>query len=429
MPVERNNTIAVINGYIAKEAAKGFFNTRLFSGLVKKDYSEEFEDGGAKKGDQIFVKNPPQFRVRTGKDMKIQNVKETKIPVTLPDQQGVDFEFNMREVTLDLEQGVRYCSEKALRPAGSALASNKDAEGMMIASTQAGHSVIVGTAKASNPYADFLKAKALLNKALAPKGEKRYSIVSSDIEVALAQQVSTLFNAAKDITKAIKTAGMKDVGVGGLTWGASDLNYVHTNGAGGSSVTLGTITPDYVNEKQWIEATADGLAVGDTIEFDCFLVNYETKKLYSDKLQRKVLEIGTGVNAGKVLVYSIRPTLTDDEVEDESKTEAERKELRSQQAMANCSALPTSGTVLGVKGKHYACCPVFYGDAIVLTSVDLARPKKTEACEVVHYDSMVMRYVRDYSIDSDVLPNRLDLLAIFTVIRPEWVVSVEIQID
>lgn len=424
------NDIAVINGYIAKEAAKGFFNARLFSGLVKKDYSDEFEDGGAKKGDQIFVKNPPQFRVRTGKDMKIQNVKETKIPVTLPEQQGVDFEFNMREVTLDLENGVRYCSEKALRPAGSALASNKDAEGMAIASMRAGHAVIVGADGAENPYRDFLKAKALLNKSLAPKGvDKRYSIVSSDIEVSLSQQVSTLFNAAKDISKAIKTAGMKDVGIGGLTWGATDLNYVHTNGAGGQTVTLGEIVPDYQNETQWIEASATGLVAGDTIEFNVFNVNYETKKLYSDKLQRKVLEVGTGANAGKILVYSIRPVLSNDEVEDEDLTEGERKELRAQQAMANCSGIPTGGSVLGVAGKHYACCPVFYGDAIVLTSVDLARPTKTEACEVVRHDSLVMRYVRDYAIDSDVLPNRLDMLAVFTVLRPEWVVSVEVQID
>ena len=124
------NTIAKITGYIVKEAARGLYNTRLFSGLIKHAYNDEFATEGAKKGETIFVKKPAKFRVRSGATQEIQDVVQTKIPVTLPAQTGVDFTFSSRELTLDIDNGTKSFSEQTVVPAGSALASNKDAEGL-----------------------------------------------------------------------------------------------------------------------------------------------------------------------------------------------------------------------------------------------------------------------------------------------------------
>lgn len=423
--VTTTNSPAVISGYVVKEATKAFMNTRLFSGFVRSEYRNEFEERGAKKGDTIFVRRPAQFRVRKGAGMEIQDVHEDKVAVTLPEQKGVDFEFSARELTIDIDKGGSEYSKRFIRPAGSALASDFDAEGLATAAKVAGSVVISAIADTdAQLYKKFLDAKGLLNKFLAPKNPMdRMAFVGSDVENRLTENVKQLYNNANAITKAIKDGTIQDVA--GLTWGSSDLAYVHVNGGGGTTFTVAaTIAPDYDNLTQWIQYSgASGLKVGDTIEFaDSNFVNPETKSDYGKKLQRKILGLKTVSGDNFALVYSIRPVIAEGNITD--------AESRKKAAMANCSALPaTTASVLGVATKSYLCCPVLHKDAMVLTNVDLARPKKVEMCNTVNYRNVVIRFIEDYSVTTDQFPDRLDMLGVFTALLPEWIVDVEIQMD
>ena len=423
--VTTTNTPAVISGYVVREATKAFMNTRLFSGFVRNEYRNDFEERGAKKGDTIFVRRPAQFRVRTGAGMEIQDVHEDKVAVTLPEQKGVDFEFSARELTLDIDKGGSEYSKRFIRPAGSALASDFDASGLAKASMVAGSTIISGTSDTNDQlYGKFLDAKALLNKFLAPKNPMdRMAFVGSDVENRLAQNVKQLYNNANAITKAIKDGTIQDVA--GLTWGSTDLAYVHVNGGGGTTFTVAaTIVPDYDNLTQWIQYSgASGLKVGDTIEFaDSNFINPETKTNYGKKLQRKILGLKTVSGDKFALVYSIRPVIAEGSITD--------AESRKKAAMANCSALPaTTASVLGTATKSYLCCPVLHKDAMVLTNVDLARPKKVEMCNTMNYQNVVIRFIEAYSVNTDQFPDRLDMLGVFTALLPEWIVDVEIQLD
>lgn len=421
--VTTTNSPAYISGYVVKEATKAFMNSRLFSGFVRNEYNDEFQERGAKKGSTIEVRRPAQFRVRKGAGMEIQDIHEDKVQITLPEQKGVDFQFSARELTLDIDKGGNEYSKRWIRPAGSVLASDFDSEGLDKASKVAGSAVIVGyTATDAQLYKAFLDAKGLLNKFCAPKTvTDRMAFVGSDIENRLTENVKQLYNNARAIDKAIKDGTIQDVA--GLTWGSTDLDYVHVNGGGGTSFTPGTITPDYENLTQWIPYTgANGLSVGDTVEFsDSYFVNPEKKKVYTNKLQRKVLGLKTESGTKYALVYSIRPLLAEVNVTD--------AESRKKYAMANCSALPSAaGTVLGVAGESYICCPVLHKDAMVLTNVDLARPKKVEMCNSVNYKNVVIRFIEDYSVTTDQFPDRLDMLGVYTALLPEWIVDVEIQV-
>lgn len=422
--VTTTNSPAYISGYVVKEATKAFMNTRLFSGFIRNAYNGEFEERGAKKGDSIFVRRPAQFRVRTGAGMEIQDVHEDKVEVKLPEQKGVDFQFSARELTLDIDKGGSEYSKRFIRPAGSALASDYDATGLGDAAKKAGSTIIVATGYTNAQlYAAFLSAKARLNKFLAPKTvSDRMAFVSSDIENNLTENVKQLYNNAEAISKAIKDGTIQDVA--GLTWGSTDLSYTHLNGGGGTTFTVGTVVPDYENLTQWIPYTnASGLAVGDTIQFsDSYFVNPETKGSYTQKLERKVLDLKTEGGTKYAKVYSIRPVIASANITD--------AESRKKAAMANCSALPSAaGSVLGVAGKHYICCPVLHKDAMVLTNVDLARPRKVEMCNTVNYKNVVIRFIEDYSVTTDQFPDRLDMLGVYTALLPEWIVDVEIQAD
>jgi len=419
------HSTAKITGFVVKEATKGFMNDRLFSGLVSHKYESEFQERGAKKGDTIQVRRTAQFRVRTGAGMEIQDIHEDVKTVKLGEQKGVDFQFSDKELTLDIDNGGTEYSQRFIRPAGSALASDFDAKGMKVAALEAGHAVVLeANATAEAKYQGFLKAKSLLNKSLAPKTiGARNSVIGSDVENDLSFYVKNLYNNERAITKAIKEGTIQDVA--GLTWAASDLAYVHVNGAGGATVTIASVTPDYDNMTQWVAYTISSgtLNVGDTIQFTgVYAINAETKAQYANKLQRKILDLKTESNTKYMLVYSLRPVLAENAVNS--------AETRKKFAMANCTAIGSNATanVLGVAGTSYLCCPVFHKDAIVQTCVDLVKPSKVERCDSVNYKDIVIRYVRDYSISNDVMADRLDILGEFTTMIPEWLVSVEIPL-
>ena len=116
------NQIAKTTGFVVKETAKGYYNSRLFSGIIAKKYTEEFADEGNTKGDTIYIRKPAKFRLRSGANQEIQDIKETKIAVTLPAQVGVDYSFSSRELTIDIDAG----RSNQLQNAGSAIASYKD---------------------------------------------------------------------------------------------------------------------------------------------------------------------------------------------------------------------------------------------------------------------------------------------------------------
>ena len=407
------NAIQKITGFIVRETAKGLYNTRLFSGLISKKYDSEFAQEGAKKGETIYVRKPSKYRVRSGANQEIQSINETKVAVTLPAQVGVDYSFNSRELTLDIDKG----RSDDLQSAGSAIASSKDAEGLQLAAIGAGFTIV---SAATPTLANFTSAKAFLNKMLAPKNQAdRFAFVGSDVESAIANEVKVLYNSASEITKAIKENALSSMG--GLTFASTDLAFVRTNGAGGGTVTLGAaITPDYVNETQTITlagADAANVAVGDTLQFAAsYFVNPETKAVYVNKLQRKVLSKPTSTTA---VVYSIRPVVSAPSTAD----------ARGQAAMANTDVIPANGstiTVLGVAGTKYLCSPVLHKEAVVLTSVDMVKPSKgVEMVDSITVDGMNIRFIKAYSIGDDTMPARLDTLSAYTILYPEHIVVVE----
>jgi hypothetical protein len=418
------NSIAKITGYVVREAARGFYNSRLFSGLIDHKYDNEFAVDGAKVGQTIYVKKPAKYRVRSGANQQVQDVVQAVIPVTLPAQVGVDFEFSTREMTLDIDNGSKSFAEQTITPAGSAIASSKDAEGLQIAALNAGYTIVTAATPA---YADFTKAKAFLNKQLAPKGvSDRIAFVGSDVESAIANEIKVLYNSAAEVTKAIKENELQVTG--GMTFASTDLAFVRTNGGGGGTVTLGAaITPDYVNETQTITiagAGAGNVAVGDTLQFAAsYFINPETKAVYANLVQRRVLVKPTGTT---VTVASIRPKLAAGNGAGQDNYDSS---TRAQSAAANVDALPSNGstiTVLGTAGTKYLCSVVMHKSAMTLTSVDLVKPSKgVEQIDSITVDGMNIRYIRAYGIGSDVLSSRLDTLSAYSVITPEWICVLE----
>ena len=76
---------------------------------------EEFSKSvnGYKVGDEISIRRPADFTVRTGPTLSTQDVIEGKTTLKVDQQIGVDFEFSSTDLTLKIED----LAERVMKPA------------------------------------------------------------------------------------------------------------------------------------------------------------------------------------------------------------------------------------------------------------------------------------------------------------------------
>lgn len=412
MATYANNALSKTSGYVAKEALLGLVNNSLLLPAVDRQYSSEFgiQAGGARVGKTIRVKSPAQFTTVSGTTLDsstVQAVLESEKVLTLDKREGVHFEFDSEQLTFEIDGKGGDMSERVLQPAGHALGAKIESDGFAAAAKFANNAIVVaGGYTAANLKKNMLDAKVLLQKQLAPAGN-RWAMIDSGFEANVADQVTALFHANSEIEQAFKEGSISTYA--GLKWGASDLVYVRTNGAGGQAgITVGAAYTAGSETITVAGANAANIVVGDKITFaSCLLVNPETKAVYySTPVQRAVKAVNGSV-------------LTIDPLFDTG-------------SRKNCSALPSNGsaiTVLGVAGKHYACQLVFQKSAITFASADLYLPQNVEMASREKAMDVSVRFVRDYQIGTDALPSRLEAIYTWSLLRPEWAVSVEVQVD
>ena len=92
------------------------------------------------------------------------------------------------------------------------------------------------------------------------------------------------------------------------------------------------------------------------------------------------------------------------------------------QALATVSALPASGaavTMVGSATGQYAQNLVYHKDAITFATADLLMPQGVDMASRQVHNGISMRIVRQYDINNDRLPCRIDVLYGFSTIRPQ----------
>lgn len=421
MATYADNNIAKTAGYIAKEAGVGFYNNAVLTPMVDTQYSSEYgtKSGGARVGNTIRVRFPAQFITTSSVALDsstVQAIEEDTKVLVLDQRVGVHAEISTEQATLELEAGGSEYSERVLQPMGKALIAKVEALGFAKIANEAQNTIVLET-----PFADgdalrksFVQMRALLNKQLAPEGD-RTAILGSDAEVEVSNSVLPLFHSQKEIEMAYKEGKMGSYG--GLTWMASDLVYTRVNGAGGEGGTVAT----YVEGAETITITAavsgdlDALAVGDKIEIAAKLVNAESKIAYANNIQRAVKAVS---GSGATVTVTIDPIYT------------AASGAKQNTAGATAAAIVGSAvTVLGTAGESYLVCPVFQKKGITLGNADLYLPKNVEMASRNKVHNVAQRFIRDYQIGSDALPSRYECLITWDLLRPEWCGAVELKIS
>lgn len=382
---------------VTREVLRVAHEKLAFIGTVERQYDSSFAQTGAKIGDSLKIRLPNKYTVRTGKTLQAQDTEEESVTLTVATQKGVDMNFSSKDLTLDLDD----FSKRIIEPAVAVLVSN--IEGAMLDDVTADVYNHVGTPGTLPTFAQIAKAKAKLNQYLAPKDNDRHIQMES---VDMAGQVDALKGLFQDSTEIAKQYREGYVGRGaGLMWHENERIYTHTNGSDVTGITVNASVSSG-DSSLTITGASAAPAVGSIFTIaGVKAVHPETKVAYAHEQQFVV----TDATTPSTTVISISPTII------------------STGSKQNVDHLPSSAdaiTWVGTASTAYPNHLVYHGEAFAFATADLEMPEGVHFAAREVYDGLSIRCVRQYDINNDNIPCRLDLLHGWKTLRPEWATRV-----
>jgi hypothetical protein len=169
-------------------------------GNVNRDNEYLFAKKGMKAGQTVNLRYPARFLGRSGETYTPEAYQETSYQLTIRPLQGVDVDIPSTEWTLNLDD----IKKRVLDPAAAQLANNIERDCLSIALTQVANTVgAAGTIP--NNIKTYNQARALLVSEGFPDDQAENSLmISPDMQVEIASQLSTMFNPTGEISTVFK---------------------------------------------------------------------------------------------------------------------------------------------------------------------------------------------------------------------------------
>jgi len=379
---------------VTREALRILHQKLNFVGNIVRDYDDSFAKTGAKIGDTLKVRLPNQYVVRTGAALNAQETQEANnyAALTVGTQKGVDLNFTSAELTLSLDD----FSQRILQPAMSVLAANIEADALSMALDVYQAVNNIGSAIT---LSKVLGGRKLLQDALAPSDNQRTALLNTQDNADLVDALKGLFQDSTAISKQYKE------GIMGRTAGFDFYeNTLLANQATGTAASATTYTVNGANQTGSGVIVATGATTfkrGDIVTFaGCNRVHPETKA-DTGVLQQFVVTTDHPGGAGTL---QIAPAIV------------------TSGGFQNVSASPTNGgAVVKVGGASAIYKPslVFHKEAFAFATADLILPGGVDFAAREVMDGISIRTVRQYDINNDRLPTRLDVLYGFKTVRPQ----------
>ena len=364
-----------------------------FIGSINRQYDDSFSKTGAKIGDSIKIRLPNQYTVRTGAAISTQDVSEVSTTLQVATQKGVDTTFSSTELTLSLDD----FSERILEPAMAVLAAQLEADALTMALDVYQAVNNVGAAVTLNKV---LTARKLLTDALVPSSERKLILNTQD-NLDLVDGLKGLFQDSTAIAKQYRD------GLVGSTAGFGDI-YENTLLASQATGTAASATTYTVNGASQIGSgviVAVGATTfkrGDIVTFVGTNRVHPETKVDTGNLQQFVV---TADYAGGAGTLAISPAIV------------------VTGGRQNVTASPTNGGAvvkLGAASSVYRPSLAFHKNAFTFATVDLEDVSQYGAWGAREsFDGISMRIARQYAINSDTIPCRIDVLYGYKTIRAE----------
>jgi len=383
---------------ITRESLRILKNELGFSKGVNRQYDDQFANSGGKIGQTINIRKPVRYTVSDGQALSLQNQTDQSVALTLDSQKHVDFQFSSKEMKLNVEE----FSTRYLKPAICALSNKVDLDGLGLYKEVYNSTGSAGTTP--NTFAHLTDAGTKLSEFGTPIDDQRCIAFNPAASGSMADALKGLFQSQERIKE------QYEKGLMGLAAGFRiklDQNVrQHTVGAhGGTPVTNGA-------SQTGASIITDGWTSGSTTlkKGDIFTiasvnsVNPQSRES-TGNLQQFVVTADISDTTGDMTI-AISPSIT----------------ISGQYQTVD--AAPGDGatiTVIGTASTAYPQNLAYHKDAFVLGMADLPLPKGVDmAARAVDPDSgLSVRIVRDYDINNDTMPCRIDVLYGWKAVYPE----------
>jgi len=406
-----NNLLTI--SMITNEALMVLENELTFSGQVDRNYDDQFSVTGAKIGATLNVRRPGRFIGTSGPALNVEDFNETSVPVTLSTQFHVDTQFTSQDLALSLDA----FSDRILKPAVAAIANKVDFDGLTMAKNNTAN--IVGTAGTPpTGLITYLTAGAFLDSEGAPRDGRRSCVIEPFTSATIVDSLKGLF-VPSDVIGKQYTKGMMGRDSAGMNW-YMDQNVVAQTFGSYSTATLAcaTTTATGFLTSGWattstIALTATtataGLKQGDVIQIDgVFAVNPQNRQAYgSNKLRNFVVTSNVTVATSGTTSVTVSPAVI-------TAGQFQNVSIPTTSATAAVTPFNKTGTVSPQN-------IVMHKNAFCLATADLELP------DGVHFAGrasdkelgLSLRVIRQYTINNDSIPTRVDVLYGWAPLYPE----------
>jgi len=390
------NSILTID-MITRKALEILENNLVLTRNVNRQYDDSFAVEGAKIGSTLRIRLPDRALVTDGAALQVQDDNEQFTTLTVASQKHIGVNFTSAELTMQLDD----FAERVLKPRISQLASSIDAD-VANAYKSIGNSVgTPGTTPATSLV--LLQAQQKLNENAAVMNP-RYATVNPAANAGLVEGMKGLFNPTDTISKQFKN-GMMGMGVLGFDEiNMSQSIKQHTTGtraATGNTVGA-SVTSEGAATLTLTVGSGETIAVGDVFTIaDCYAVNPQTRESTGSLFQFVALASSTSTTTATVTVAPM---------------------YSANHALATMNALPVSGKAVvfvGAASSQYAQNLVYHKDAITFATADLLLPQGVDMAARAVHNGISLRVVRQYDINNDRMPCRIDVLYGYSTIRPQ----------
>ena len=384
---------------VTREALRVLHQKLNFVGSITREYDESFARQGAKIGDTLKVRLPNQYVVRSGPTLAAQDTTETSVDLKVQTQKGVDLNFTSVDLTMTLDD----FSDRVLEPAMSVLAANIESDAMTM--YQDVYNQVNGQGAAAS-FAKVLQGRKILVDNLAPLAGRTANLNTQD-NVDLVDGLKGLFNDRDSISRQYREGFMGRTA--GFDFMENTLWPSHPRGAATGAYTTSTLVAALPISATPVAAITvatgtGGMARGEVFTIGgVFRVHPETKAVLGALQQFVVTNLGGYVGgAGSV---SISPSI----VLAGPLQNVAIPVTNAAAAMAFAGAIST----------NHGISLAYHKSAFAFATADMIMPKGVDFAAREVFDGVSMRIVRQYDINNDKFPCRLDVLYGFKTLRPQ----------
>jgi hypothetical protein len=375
---------------VTRESLRILHQKLNFVGNIVREYDDSYAKSGAKIGDSLKIRLPNQYTVRSGATLSAQDTTESSVTLQVATQKGVDLNFTSVDLTLSLDD----FSKRIIQPAMSVLAATIEADALSMYK-DVSNSIWNGGSAAT--YNKALDARVLLQRALAPQSD-RMALMDSLAMADVVKDTKSLFNDDSSIAKQYKEGYMGRAA--GFDWAENTMMPAHTRGGSNGAYLVNGATQ--TGATLTVDTGATAPSQGDIITIaGVFSVHPETK-------------VSTGVL--KQFVVGASATTTSFPISPAIVTSG---------ATQNVSGSPADNaavTFLGTASTAVQTSLLFQKEAFAFATADLVMPSGVDFASRQVLDGISMRVVRQYDINNDKFPCRLDVLYGYKTLRPQLAV-------